>query len=174
MALVGYIRGIWPTITNVLYNAMRHNLPHVINHTPELLFPCEVCRVFPQSTVPKCPPKPFIIFAAFCVVRDPCRTAAHRLKGREGDTRRSQAEDTGPSGKGFHVHQRVQLLAALLAAVRIRSTWYRFFGRGELVLVVRGLHLLAQRNVSCLGRKVENGILFSYGRAGKTFDDMSE
>lgn len=34
---------IWPTLANVLYNAMRRNLPHVIDHAPELLFPGQVC-----------------------------------------------------------------------------------------------------------------------------------
>ena len=95
MALVGYIGRIWPTIANVLYNAMRHNLPGVIDHAPELLFSGKVSRVFPQATVLQCAPEPPVILAAFCVVRNPCRAAFHGPECRESDARPLQTKVTG-------------------------------------------------------------------------------
>ena len=38
MPLVGDVRGVRPPITNVLYHAMWHNLPHVVNKATQLLF----------------------------------------------------------------------------------------------------------------------------------------
>ena len=94
MALVGHIRRIWPSIANVLYNAVRHNFPNVINHTPELFFPRKVGGVFPQPTVFQRSPEPLVIFAAFGVISYPRRTATHRLECWKTDTRRLQAEIT--------------------------------------------------------------------------------
>ena len=95
MALVRYIGRIWPTLANVLYNAMRHNLPHIINHAPEFLFQAKVCRVFPQATVLQGTPEPLIILAAFCVVRKPRFAASHVPECLESDTRRLQTKITG-------------------------------------------------------------------------------
>lgn len=97
MALVRYMRRIWPSIANVLYNAVRHNFSNVINHTPEVLFPRKVGGVFPQPTVFQSSPEPLVIIAAFGVIRYPCRTATHRLECRKADTRRLQAESTRPN-----------------------------------------------------------------------------
>ena len=94
MALVGYMRRIWPSIANVIYNAVRHNFPNVINHAPEVLFPRKVGGVFPQPTVFQSSPEPLVIIATFGVIRYPCRTAIHRLECRKTDTRRLQAEIT--------------------------------------------------------------------------------
>ena len=95
MALVRYIGRIWPTLANVLYNAMRHNLPHIINHAPELLCPGKVCRVSPQATVLQGAPEPLIVFTAFCVVRKPRLAASHRPECRESNTRRLKTKLTG-------------------------------------------------------------------------------
>ena len=93
MALVGYIGRIWPTIANV--NAMRHNLPDVIHHAPELLFSGKVSRIFPQATVLQCAPEPPVILAAFCVVCNPCRAASHGPECRESDARRLHTKVAG-------------------------------------------------------------------------------
>ena len=94
MALVGYMRRIWPSIANVLYNAVRHNFPNVINHAPEVLFPRKVGGVFPQPTVFQSSPEPLVYIATFGVIRYPWHTAIHRLECRKTDTRRLQAEIT--------------------------------------------------------------------------------
>ena len=97
MALVRYMRRIWPSIAKFLHNAVRHNFPNVINHTPEVLFPRKVGGVFPQPTVFQSSPESLVIIAAFGVIRYPCRTATHRLECRKADTRRLQAESTRPN-----------------------------------------------------------------------------
>ena len=97
MALIRYIGRIWPSILNVLYDVMRHNLPNVINHAPQLLFPGEICWIVPQATVFQCPPEQLVVFSAFCVVCDPYVALSHGLECRECDARRLQAEVTGRS-----------------------------------------------------------------------------
>lgn len=94
MALVGYMRRIRPSIAHVLHNAVRHNLPNILNHAPEVLFPCKVGGVFPEPTVFQGSPEPLVIFAAFGVICYPRHTATHRLECRKTYTRRLQTEIT--------------------------------------------------------------------------------
>ena len=79
MALIRYIGRIWPSVPNVLYDAMRHNLPNVINHASQLLLPGKICFIVPQATVCQCPPEPLVVFSAFCVVGDPCVASSQGL-----------------------------------------------------------------------------------------------
>ena len=135
MALIRYIGRIWPSVPNVLYDAMRHNLPNVINHASQLLLPGKICLIVPQATVFQCPPEPLVVFSAFCVVCDPCVASSQGLECRECDARHLQAEVTG----------RLQL----------DRTYCCVSGRGELPAVGWDPHPLVRRNVCGLQRKVE-------------------
>jgi len=97
MALVGYMSRIWPLPANVLYNAVWHNFPNVINHPSEVLFPHKVGGVFPQPTVLQSSEEPLVIIPAFGVIRYPCRTATHRPECRKTDTWHLQAEIRRPN-----------------------------------------------------------------------------
>ena len=101
MALVRYIRRIWPTFTNVLHYAMRHNLPHVLDHTAQFLLSCKVDRVFPQPTIFQGAPEPLVVFPAFCVVGHPRLASTDRLEYRESYAWVTQAEVTGRNRNVF-------------------------------------------------------------------------
>ena len=65
VSLVWYVRGISPPSTNILGNTVRHNFPHIVNKTPQLLFVREINGIFPQTTILQSAPIPPVILAAF-------------------------------------------------------------------------------------------------------------
>ena len=95
MALIWYIWRIWPTVTDVLYDTMGHNLPHVVDHAPKLLLPGKISWVFPEATVFQCAPEPLVILSAFCMICDPFDASSHGLECRECVTRHLEAKVTG-------------------------------------------------------------------------------
>ena len=85
VSLVWYVRGIWPPPTKILDNTVRHNLPHIINKTPQLLFVREINGIFPQTTILQSAPIPPVVLAAFGVVCYPCIASSLRLERRRSN-----------------------------------------------------------------------------------------
>ena len=119
MPLVGDVRGVRPPITNVLYHAMWHNLPHVVNEATQLLFFFQICGVVPKPVVLQRLPIPLIVFAPLGVVCYPRITSSVGFEIGRCNARSAQTEVTG--------WQLVTDLRQLGSAGLIRADSYGFF-----------------------------------------------
>lgn len=95
--LVWHMRRIWPPSSNILDDAMRHNLSYIINVTPQILLSLLIYWVVPKATVFQRSPVPLVVFTPFGMVCYSCITFSLWLERGQSDARRLKTVVTGLS-----------------------------------------------------------------------------
>ena len=95
MPLIGDVRGVRPPSTNVLYDAMWHNLSNVVDEATQLFFFLKILWVVPKTIVLQRLPVPLVVFPPFYMVCYTRIASAVWFEIRRCDARGSKAEVTG-------------------------------------------------------------------------------